>query len=501
MTVTELQGPTQDNPTVLTVWTSGFTGHIASASLRNARLTTLIEMLLRANYSTLQDFSIILSGVVLIQTYKSSTVLSVARKMHQVLSLAKSTRKTSSVTTKSAGPRALGLSLHFSTIVASKAARHNALISSIFGAQSKEDGLENQEYPRSLDFAHQLPGSIWASLLKEDTESDLLSFSKATNVPLSLTNPESQDPFHNSMMGSISLTNHSDPDMQVRAAEGELVRDVSEIELNDLDTSQAAAGHAMHSSLLSKHAFDVSSSTFLEASHRLTNLFLANTSDKLPDVTVIAREIKNSAKKNNAATVVAKRTKPPSFLFDKQARMHHNTMQKYAYKPPNNIVASFLVDFRDRSPVLEAVNTSDITFNWSEPEYRNLATIVSESWKCFRQEELPKEDCIVTTPIGREELLELNYSETLPLNETASAQGDSHSHNQDSIPESGLTLLSMLKQSSGPLSISELAGSSRRMAASLFLASLALRTTNTIVLKQGRTISLQRDVTMSVGRH
>lgn len=158
MTVAEPQESAQDNPAVLTVWTSGFTGHIASASLRSVRLATLIEVLLKANYSTLQDFSIILSGVVLIQTYKSSTVLSVARKMHQLLSLAKSTRKASSAVAKSAGPRALGLSLHFSTIVANKTTRHNALISSIFGTQSKEDSLEDQEYPRNLDFVHQLPG-------------------------------------------------------------------------------------------------------------------------------------------------------------------------------------------------------------------------------------------------------------------------------------------------------------------------------------------------------
>lgn len=501
MTVAEPQESAQDNPAVLTVWTSGFTGHIASASLRSARLATLIEVLLKANYSTLQDFSIILSGVVLIQTYKSSTVLSVARKMHQLLSLAKSTRKASSAVAKSAGPRALGLSLHFSTIVANKTTRHNALISSIFGAQSKEDSLEDQEYPRNLDFVHQLPGGVWANLLKEDTESDLLSFSKATNVPFSLTNPESQDPFHDSMMGSISLANNSDADMQVRAVEGELVRATSEIGLNDLDTSQVVTGHAMHSSLLSKHAFDVSGSAFLEASQKLTSLFLANTSDKLPDVTVTVREIKNPAKKSSTATVAAKRTRPPSFLFDKQARMHHSTMQKYAYRPPDQVVASIFIDFRDRHPIQEVVNKPDITFNWSEPEYHDLATIVSENWKCFRQEDLPEEDCMVTTPVGCEEPPEPDYSETSPLNEKASAQGDSHSHKHDSIPESGLTLLSMLRQSSAPLSISELAGSSRRMAASLFLASLALRASNAVVLKQGRTISLQRDVTMSLGRH
>ncbi|EET02567.1 Hypothetical protein GSB_152353 [Giardia duodenalis] len=501
MPVAESHESAQDNPAVLTVWTSGFTGHIASASLRNARLATLIETLLKANYNTLQDFSIILSGVVLIQTYKSSTVLSVARKMHQLLSLAKPARRTSSGLTKSVGSRTLGLSLHFSTIAANKVARNNKLISSIFGAQSEIDGPEDQEYPGNLDFAYQLPGGIGASMLREDTESDSFPLSKATNIPYSLTNPESQDLFHDSVMGSTSLANRSEDDMQIRAAEGDVVRDASEIGLNDLDVSRAAAGNTMHSSLLSKHAFDISNSTLLENSRKLTSLLLANTSSKLSDVTVIAKEIKDPAKKRNAAVTIEKKTRPPSFLFDKQARMHHSTMQKYSYKPPNQTETPFYIDFRNRCQVPEVIGASDLTFHWSEPEYHDLTTVLSKNWSPAEKEDLLDDACVVTTPVECERAPESDCGEHPLLNEETPVRENSLPHQQEEIPENCMTLLSMLRQSSTPLLISELARSSRQVAASLFLAALALRATNTVVIKQCCTTSLQHEISISVSSH
>lgn len=505
MIIAELQRSAQDkqdNPAVLTLWTSGFTGHIANASLRNARLATLIEMLLKANYSTLQDFSIILSGLVLIQTYKSSNVLSVARKTHQLLSLTKSARKTSSAIPKSTGSRTLGLSLHFSTTAASKAIQQSKLISSIFGAQSEVGDSDSQEQYKGIDLAYQLPGCIGASLLREDAESDSFSFSKAENILFSLTNPESQDSFHDNTTDSIFLANRSGVDMQIRAAEGEVVRDASDIVLNDLDTSQAATGNAMHSSLLPKNAFDISNSAILEASKGLTNLFLANTSDRSLEASVVVREIRDSTKKRNSVSIAGKRTKPPSFLFDKQARMHHNTMQKYAYKPPVQAKYALCTELNHiLYQAQETVGASDLMFNWSEPEYCNLTTIISKICNPIGEENTSGDACAMVTPTEREGAeLELNQSyvepESPPLNEEMPVQKDSISHEQNEMTENGVTLLTILNKASRPLTISELAGTSRQKAASLFLASLLLRSSNVIIIRQCHTTSFQREISM-----
>lgn len=499
----------QNNPTVLTVWTSGFTGHIANASLRNARLATLVETLLKANYSTLQDFSVILSGLVLIQTYKSSNVLSAARKMHHLLSLAKSTRKSSSTIFRSTASRSLGLSLHFSAIAASKARRQSKLISSIFGAQSKTDGFEEQEHLKGLNLVYQFPGGIGASLLREDAESESFSYSKATNIPFSLSNQESQDSMHDVIIGSTFFPNHSESDMKIRAAEGEVVRDASDIGLNDLDMSQATPGNNIHESLMHNSAFNISNSSLLEATQKLTNLFMTNTSHKSSEVTVIAKEIKDPIKKRNAAANVEKRTTPPLFLFDKQARMHHNTMLKYSYKPTNSIQYSLHDQFKDGlHQDQEKAGTIDLMFNWFEPEYHALMDVISKNWELTKEDNAPGNIDTIATPIEYEEGgIELepdqNYvePETLLLNDPRPVQEDVTTNKQNGITESGQALLSILERSSRPLTISELAGSSRQKAASLFVASLALRANTMITIKQCCNISLQREISVFVSSH